>query len=175
MSDREQVRRAFAEQNDFGLSPLYTALSKVVATNDHLLELAARRRPGQVPTFLLFGAVHQLLLTGIDHPLAHYYPSIVGDGALPAAEAGPSFVAFCQRYQAELSKTIRMRLVQTNQVQRSVGLRFGLSVIAREVGTPVHLIEVGASAGLNVRFDRYGYQLGEVRFGDRSSAVQMKA
>jgi hypothetical protein len=113
MLDRQKLRQAFEEPAEFTTSPLYRTLSRTVAAHDELLDLAARGRPGQCPTFLFFfGAVHRLLLRG-----------------------------------AELAETISTRLVQTNHVQRALGLRLGLSMIARDVAAPVHLIEVGASAG----------------------------
>jgi hypothetical protein len=150
-----------------------------VAGKDALLDLAAAGRPGQYPTFLFFGAVHHLLLTGAgDDALAAYYPSVLPDGATarPAEEAGPALVEFCARHEDALRAVIGSRLVQTNQVQRALGLRFGLAAIAEEVGDrPAHLIEVGASAGLNLRFDRYGYTLGGHRFGDPDSPVQFVA
>jgi hypothetical protein len=39
----------------------------------------------------------------------------------------------------------------------------------------VHLIEVGTSAGLNLRFDRYGYRVGGRQYGDPASPVQLVA
>ena len=147
-----------------------------MAAEDRLLDLASRGRPGQYPTFLFFGAIHYLLLSGVEHPLAAFFPSVAGSGgAAPADAAGPALVAFCESYGQELAGVISTRLVQTSQVQRALGLRFGLSTIAREVPAPVHLIEVGASAGLNLRFDRYGYTVGGRRFGDPASPVQLVA
>ena len=175
VTPREQVRRAF-ENNEFGSSPLYRALSRIVAADDRLLDLASRGRPGQVPTFLFFGAVHYLLLSGAEHPLAAFFPSVAPGGKAAAADgAGPALVAFCERYEQQLTGVISTRLVQTNQVQRALGLRFGLSTIASEVPALVHLIEVGASAGLNLRFDRYGYTVGGRSFGDPASPVQLVA
>jgi hypothetical protein len=172
---RERVRAAFAAPDEFTSSPLYRALSRTVAAEDDLLDLASRGRPGQYPTFLFFGAVHHLLLSGVDHPLAAFFPSVAGDATRPAEDAGPALVDFCRTYEAELTEVIGTRLVQTNQVQRAVGLRFGLAEIAAEVGRPVHLIEVGASAGLNLRLDRYGYTLGGRTYGDPGSPVQLVA
>ncbi len=175
MLSRAELRRAFAGQSEFAASPLYCALSPVVAGDDRLLDLAARGRPGQYPTFLFFGAVHQLLLGGADHPLAEFYPSVAGPDARPPAQAGPALVSFCAAYEAELTEIISTRLVQTNQVQRALGLRLGLSLIAADVAGPVDVIEVGASAGLILRFDRYGYRVGGRRFGDPTSPVQLTA
>ncbi len=38
---------------------------------------------------------------------------------------------------------------------------------------PLHVVEVGASAGLNLRFGRYGYLLGGRQYGDPDSPVQL--
>jgi hypothetical protein len=173
--DREQVRAAFEDPAEFTTSPLYRCLSHTVARTDALLDLACLGQPGQYPTFLFFGAVHLLLLAGADHPLARFYPSVAGERALPPEGAGPALVSFCREHAAELAAAIGTRLVQTSQVQRATGLRLGLSVIADEVPGPVHVIEVGASAGLNLRFGRYGYRLGGRQFGDPSSPVQLAA
>jgi len=173
--DREQVRAAFADPREFTTSPLYRCLSRTVAATGQLLDLACQGRPGQYPTFLFFGAVHLLLLAGTEHPLARFYPSLAGERALPPEGAGPALVSFGRDHAAELAETIRTRLVQTNQVQRAIGLRLGLSVIADEVSGPVHVIEVGTSAGLNLRFGRYGYRLNGRRFGDPASPVQLAA
>jgi hypothetical protein len=118
--------------------------------------------------------VHQLLLDGTDHPLAGYFPSRTAD-PLPAEEAGPALRDFCAEHGPRLSELISTRLVQTNQVQRALGLRIGLATVAQRVRQPVHLIEVGTSAGLNLRFDRYGYHLGGRSYGDPASPVQLRA
>ena len=185
MSEVARVARQFATASEFTTSPLYRALSPVVANNERLVRLAARRRAGQYPTFLFFGAVHALLLSsvranananaGADHDLARYYPSIVGAQALPPQGAGPALEAFCAEHEPELAHLIETRLVQTNHVQRSLGLRLGLAAIRRHTTAAVHLVEIGASAGLNLRHDRYGYRVGGGRFGDTASPVQVSA
>ena len=171
---RERVRKAFLEPGEFTTSPLYRALSRTVAAEPGLLDLASLGRPGQYPTFLFFGAVHRLLLAGAEHPLAGYFPSVTASPG-PAEEAGPALVSFCAAHRTELAELISTRLVQTNQVQRALGLRIGLAAIAEQVAAPVHLIEVGASAGLNLRYDRYGYRLGGRVHGDPGSPVQLVA
>src|SRR3954452_5802326 len=128
-TDLATIARRFADTPEFASSPLYQALARTVARTPALLRLAARGRPGQYPTFLFFGAVHALLLAGAEHPLARFYPSIVGaDAALPAEppdDAGPALVDFCLLHEAELAGLIETRLVQTNVVRRALALRLG--------------------------------------------------
>lgn len=62
---------------------------------------------------------------------------------------------------------------QTNEIARSGMLLPGFLAIARETGLPLALCEIGASAGLNLHFDRFGYAYGDERWGDPSSPVQL--
>ena len=170
----DAVRAAFTDPEEFWSSPLYRYLSGVVAGDRYLVDLAAHTREGQVPTFAFFGAVHALLLAGVEHPLANYYPSLRGDGALPPAGAERALLSFARRYESAIVDIVSTRLVQTNQVRRAVGLRLALAAIASTVGSqPAHLLEVGSSAGLLLRHASYGYRLGGRQFGDRNSPVQL--
>ena len=64
-------------------------------------------------------------------------------------------------------------LVQTNEPRRCTFLLPAFATVARLAGDrPLALIEVGASAGLNLLFDRYGYDYGAGRFaGDPGAPV----
>jgi hypothetical protein len=175
VGDLVELRERFAAVPEFAASPLYTALAHVVAQEESLLRLAGAARRGQYPTFLFFGSIHYLLLGGIDHDLGSFYPSVVGDAARRPDGAGPSLISFCSEYRREILELLQTRLVQTNAVQRSLALRLGLVAVARHRSAPVHLIEIGASAGIHLRFDRFGYVLGEEHFGNTDSAVQIEA
>jgi hypothetical protein len=63
---------------------------------------------------------------------------------------------------------------QTNEVGRSSVFLGGFFEIARAQGLPLDLLEIGASAGLNLLFDRYGYRLGGAVWGDQASPVQLR-
>jgi len=169
--DLERLAHRFATATEFWSSPLYRALCPVVAEDRQILELVTVRQPGPQPTFLFFGAVHFLLLSGVDHELREFFPSIVDGEPRDPAAAGPVLQAFCQQYADEIGQLLRTRLVQTNVVKRSAALRLGLWAIRQETDAPVHLIEIGASAGIHLRFDRYGYTLNGMAFGDRHSPV----
>src|SRR5260221_12904147 len=56
--------------------PLYARLSGAVAADPELLPLACHARRGQPVPNLFFAAIHFLLLKGMQHPLAAFYPSV---------------------------------------------------------------------------------------------------
>ncbi len=60
---------------------------------------------------------------------------------------------------------------QTNEAGRSAGLMTGLLHLAQRYGPEVELLEIGASAGLNLLIDRYAYDLGGVRKGPPGAPV----
>jgi hypothetical protein len=148
----------------FTTSPLYRSLCETVAQDPPTLELLLHRRNGQQPSFLLFGAVHYLMLDGIRHPLREFYPSLADSAADPEA-AGPAFIDFCRTHRDALEELIRTRLVQTNVVKRALCLTIALRTIRKRTDRPVHLIEVGASAGIHLHFDRYRYRVSGREFG----------
>jgi hypothetical protein len=63
---------------------------------------------------------------------------------------------------------------QTNEVGRSALLIGGLMTLAARFPQPVALLELGASAGLNLLLDLYGYDLGGRSAGDRASPVRLQ-
>jgi hypothetical protein len=152
-------------------SPLYRSLCMSAAHDRDLLEILTERRTGQQPSYLLLGAVHYLLLRGMQHRLRGFYPSLVGSAAADPKDAGPVFLDFCRVHRAELRRLVRERLVQTNVVKRSVSLKIAMSLIADRCDRPVHLIEVGASSGVHLLFDRYRYIIGGQASGPADAAV----
>jgi hypothetical protein len=60
---------------------------------------------------------------------------------------------------------------QTNEVSRSAALLPGYLTIARRTGLPLAVREIGASAGLNLSFDRYFYDYGAFSWGARDAGV----
>ena len=159
----------------FGTSPLYQALCPAVAEDRWLLDLLTHRRPGQQPSFLLFAAVHYLLLDGAEHRLRAFYPSLTPEPDTSPAEAGAgtAFLDFCREYRAPLAELISTRLVQSNVIRRAIALRYALWAVGQRCEGPVHLVEVGASAGLLMNVDRYGYLIGDHRFGEPGAPVAL--
>ncbi len=153
------------------LSPLYAVFGHAVADDPELLTMAAEALSGQPPPNVLFAAVHALLATHPQEPLAAYYASL--GGTKPAGQDAAALLReLCLKYRQDLLPVIRTRLVQTNEVRRSAVLLPAFASIAAEAqDAPLALIEIGPSAGLNLLFDRYQYRYGPLRIGDTESPV----
>ena len=118
------------------------------------------------------GAIHRLVLSGRAPELAAFFPSAGGDRD-GAEERWLAFVATLEHHAEELPALIESP-VQTNEVGRAAALVGGFMLVAAEAGLPLRLLEVGTSAGLNLRFDRYRYDWGEVVLGDAASPVRFE-
>jgi len=137
-------------------APLYEQFALGVARDEELQNFAGMVRPGQPPANIFFAAVHFLLLRGADHPLRRFYPNLNdGISADDLDGAFPAFKDFVARHREHLGLLIRSRVTNTNEVGRSAVLHAGFRVLAKEAGEPLHLIELGPSAGLNLLWDRY--------------------
>ena len=128
--------------------------------------------PGPSALALRFaGAVHRLVLEGRAPGLAAHYPSAGGDSGDPTSAWEP-FLGTIEANLDELRGAVD-RPVQTNEVQRCAALLGGFLEVAKTTGLPLRVLELGSSAGLNLRFDSYGYRQDESTWGDLSSPVQL--
>jgi hypothetical protein len=110
---------------------------------------------GSVLPLRLLGAVHRIVLEGRAPDLARCYPSVGGDPG--AGDVGARFVATVAEHRDEVVRRLADG-VQTNEVGRCAVLVGGFATVARRTGLPLRLLEMGASAGLNLRWDRYEYE-----------------
>ena len=160
-AETEQLRRLFrffSATRGRGRSPVYELLSEAVVGDDDLLDLLLSAPVQQRRPSLLFAAVNLLL---VEHPgaeLAAYYP-IHGSLRPPDSRLVPAFTAFCGQHRDGLARLLREGSTQTNEIRRCVALRLGLEHVRRRWPGSVALVEAGASAGLNLLFDRYRYRL----------------
>ncbi len=98
---------------------------------------------------VLLAAVHYLLLSGLQHPLADVYAGR-SDG-----DPGPLFMDVCLGHREAIVKLLATRHTNTNEVGRSALLGPALTEVASRLGQPIGLVDVGCSAGLNLLCDRY--------------------
>ncbi|MDQ1081985.1 DUF2332 domain-containing protein [Pseudoroseomonas cervicalis] len=118
----------------------------------------------------LAGGLHALVLAGQAPALAACYPPnpAPADAALAAA-----LRAVLAARQEEL-RGFLASAPQTNEVGRAGVLLGGFLEIAAATRLPLALLEIGASAGLNLAWDRFSYRLGEAAWGDPASPVQLR-
>lgn len=166
----------FRQQQQFSedYSPLYSALFGTVANwlaespDDPivkwLLEVTTERAAFDVSN-LLAAALHHEVLNGRDEvaPLAVYYPTAGGDaspehlfehGSNNSRAASSDFIhalrfAILAR-QRTLADFVKSNFVQTNETGRGISWLLPLCLIG---WGSVHLIDLGASAGLNLIAD----------------------
>jgi len=115
----------------------------------------------------LMGAVHRRVLEGALPELEPCFRSRPAEGAWAAfrqalAEDGDAIRALLERP------------VQTNEVGRCAALLPGFLAVATETGLPLRLLEVGASAGLNLLWDHYRYEADGFAWGDPASPVGLR-
>jgi hypothetical protein len=142
---------------------IYPAICRGVADDARVLSLLDGTSLPQRRPLLLLAAVHFLLLSGVDHPLAAYYDTVAAVRGTPldtsATDVSAVFTAFCDEHHRELEQVIATRTTQTNEVGRCSALLPGLCHIASlyDRDVPLSLLDLGTSAGLNLLFDDYAY------------------
>jgi hypothetical protein len=118
-----------------------------------------------MPALRFMGAVHRLVLEGRTPELAEAY-------AAHRADAWPAFHEVVAEHVDDLRAGME-RGVQTNEVARSAALLGGFMLVARATGLSLRVLELGSSAGLNLRWDAFRYE-GEGRaWGDPASPVRL--
>ncbi|MFL6660973.1 MAG: DUF2332 domain-containing protein [Rhizobacter sp.] len=119
----------------------------------------------------LFAAIHARVLAG-DARLAALYPphATQVDGPALIAALNEALATHRPQFEAMLAHP-----PQTNEIGRGSTLLGGYSEIARRTALPLSVLEIGASAGLNLRWDRYRYELDQAQWGDPASPVRIVA
>jgi len=119
----------------------------------------------------LGGALQLRALDGSAPGLAAHFPSTGGDGDAAAAwrEARRLLAENAERFAQPFTQT-----PQTNEVARSMPLLGGLLAIAAATQLPIALLDVGTSAGLNLRLDRYRYEGDGWSWGDPESPLILR-
>jgi len=118
------------------------------------------------------GALHAMALDSSDAALAALYPPRAGRFD---PERGPAAVAHALHSQRDRVADYLRVAPQTNEIGRSTVLLGGFAEVARWSGLPLATLEIGASAGLNLLWHRFRYELGTVLWGDATSPVTVRS
>jgi len=126
----------------------------------------------------LAGFAHYGALAG-DAALRIFYESCGGvyeDAA--RADLETALEKLFSRDEAAARKFLRST-PQTNETGRAAMLLLGFSEISKRLGLPLRLREMGASAGLNLFFDKFNYRLkshgGDIQWGASDSPLTLDA
>ncbi len=161
--------RWFGEHQFRGYSPIYERIADAVAGDPEVLGLFSEAPPGAHLPPAPLGAVRYLLLDGLDHPLGEVY------GGRSSADPGPLFLDLCRAHRSDLLALLQTRRVQTNDCGRSAILGPALTWVAERLPGPYCLVDVGASAGINLLCDRFRLDYGRHgTTGSNDSTVQIR-
>lgn len=177
-ADRAHLLHTLRSQGRFcgaSGSPMYDELFELVASDVESGGIFAAILTGHeddpareaVPLRLL-GGLHRLVLDGRAEVLRQWYPSTGGSWD---ADSAWTEIKLAAAGHAESLHTALGQPPQTNEVGRSAALIGALLRINHEIGLPVRLFEIGSSAGLNLRADRYHYRYGGGQWGPIDSPV----
>jgi len=123
---------------------------------------------GSALALRLMGSVHRLVLAGAAPELARRYRP----GETDRESTWSAFRDVLVEHRHELARLVEHQ-VQTNEVGRCAALLPGFLRVAERSGMPLRLLEVGASAGLNLRWDEYRYEAAGFSWGPRESPLRI--
>jgi hypothetical protein len=126
--------------------------------------------PGSALALRFMGAVHRLVLRGEAPELARFYRSVGGKEGPEGA--WPAFRKVLAERTHELREEVK-RPVQTNEVGRAAALVGGFLTVAETSGLALRILELGTSAGLNLRWDHFHYEARGARWGPPDSPVRL--
>jgi hypothetical protein len=121
----------------------------------------------------LMAGIQRLVLSQAEPQLARYYPNLGGTAS--PAEAWQDVEPVLRRHAGELRAALAIA-PQTNEPGRAVPLLVGLFDAVRRSGlSTIRLLELGASAGLNLLVDRFFVAGDGWSYGPPSSPLRCEA
>ena len=147
--------------NALAHSPLYQHLHTCIEHDPEVASLRGLIASHQPFHVLFFTVVNYLLLRekeeGREHPFAAFHAYLTPTPG-PVEEAYPAFRDFVLLHAEQLSQLLPDARLQTNEVTRCANLLPAFELVYQRGGRkPLALIEIGASAGFNLYWDRYDY------------------
>ncbi|HEY5154755.1 MAG TPA: DUF2332 domain-containing protein, partial [Acidimicrobiales bacterium] len=162
-ADADKLAGVFAwlADNEFpGYSPLYEHLARHIARERWIPAFVSRHNRSPFAGVLFLDCVRELTMVQPSLTLARHYESVVAGGDPLQPDPWPLFREVVLTHHQHLADQLRHRAIQTNEVGRSAALLPAFALVAQRFERPLALIEIGASAGLNLFFDRFHIDYG---------------
>lgn len=123
---------------------------------------------GQSVPLRLAGSLHRLVLSG-DTILADHWPPA------PATDDDALWHAIENAFLRSEGQILAAldTAPQTNEVRRAAAVIPALHLLAAWAEQPLAVVELGASAGLNLHLERFALQAGAVRYGPRDAVLTL--
>jgi len=174
--DTQRLAQMFLafDHDDGARVPLYGRICREMAADRELLTIMEAAPVGQRRPVLFLAALNREIIRHGHDDAARWFPSVTAS-AVPSGDPWPSIEAFIRSHRSELEATMSTRSTQTNEPNRSAlwwpAVRAGCLDVS---GQPTALVELGCSAGLNLRFDSYRYDFGDgIERGHTNSRVAL--
>ncbi len=168
---RDRLARRFLKQEEFAqdYAPLYSRLFGLLAqwlardslnvAASWLVQTSAGRSSFEIPLLLLAGLHRDILLNSTDTAkLAQYYPTVGGKRQATDPDLENVLLETILSRRHSLGEFINSATVQTNETARGISWLLPLQYTNWEA---IHLVDLGASAGLNLVAELRSYRLTE--------------
>ena len=166
----------FANECKILFAPIYQYFSECVAEDKELKSICSGVEKGQPVPNLFFAAIRFHLLSGFEHSLGDIYKRIENGHSVDYENAYGRLRSFCIENAGLINQTMCEKLVQTNVPARCSYLMPAFSKMCERFDiVKLHMVEIGASAGLNLLWDHYYYDYSDETYGDPSSPVHIKS
>lgn len=164
-----QGRFRIASTDQRRRSPFNARLLAAIAERPDIASILQAAPPEQQLPVLLLAAVHWQVLSDPSLELADWYPTTRAEPRTD--DPFPAFARLCRDREDELRTIVATRSTQTNEVGRCALFLPVLEQLAGEAG-PLALVDVGTSAGLNLRLDHYAYEFSRNEGDDDDDVVR---
>lgn len=178
LAQRERILAHFAEQagfcDAFG-SPFTAQLIRRMAADFEargavfaLIGDRTANPRADALSLRLAAALHAAALSHRDATLAALYPP--ANAGRRMDEIWPAVLAFLRR-ESDWVRAFIASAPQTNEVRRSIALLAAFLTFAGKWRGPLDMLELGASAGLNLNWDRFAYRTASWSWGGPSAVA----
>lgn len=135
-------------------APLYASMGRAIAGFPEVVRLFAEATPPeQQNPALLLAALHDQVLAEPGCELAAWFPTVASDPRVDRVD--DALRRHCSEHADVLRATLAGRRTQTNEIGRC-GLLVPALARLGDTGA-IALVDIGTSAGLNLRLDHYHY------------------